>query len=184
MKRAKKQASSIENKPMYRPAHMDLGFVILGYDGDPNKIQTTLNSISRSYRDAKSTIAVPEAHKECFKGVRTGGDSITSLINAGMEKPPAEWNAFVLAGVRVSERLDQRYAVFMENRLDIFYPLVWGKTNFIDSPLNGLTVHRDTYPEIGKFGVDLSIEICKMMWFLDASDRGCKFKAVAGCRMC
>jgi len=163
---------------------MDLGFVVLGYDGDPSKVTITLKSIERWYGKAKSVVVMPEGFKDEYKGAKIGGSSMTSLMNAGMVKPPAEWNVFLFAGVHVKEKLDQRYSTFMEDKRDIFFPLVWGKFNFIDAPLNGLTIHRQTFKEVGPFGIDNSIEICKMMWFIDATDHGCKFKAVAGTRMC
>lgn len=185
MAKAKRQPASVEpGKPKYHAAPMDLGFIVLGYDGDPSKASTTLRSIERNYPGARTVTVVPEEFKKDHKTALVGGTSITSLINAGMKKPPAEWNVMVFAGVHIKERLDKRYSTFMENRLDIFYPLVWGAWNFIDAPMNGLTIHRDTFPEIGPFGTDNSMEICKMMWFLDAHERGCKFKAIAGCRMC
>jgi hypothetical protein len=182
MKKATKPAP-IVGKPMFRPASMPVGFIILGFDGDPSKIRTTLNSITKWYGPANVVVAVPESRHEDWKGARIGGDSITSLINAGMTKPPADWNVVVLAGVHIKEKLDQRYSIFMQDRLDIFYPLVWGRANFLDAPINGLCFHRDTYKEVGPLGNNNSLELCKMMWFLDAHEYGCRFKAVAGTRM-
>jgi hypothetical protein len=180
-----KQTAPIEiGKPKYSPVPMDLGFIVLGHDGDPSKVSTTLKSIERSYPGAKTVTVIPAEFKKDHKSALIGGTSITSLINIGMKNPPAEWNAIVFAGVHIKEKLDQRYSSFMESRLDIFFPLIWGAWNFIDAPINGLTIHRDTFQEVGTFGVDNSLEICKMMWFLNADDKGCKFKAVAGCRMC
>ena len=185
MKKAKQQpAPVLPGKPTYKAAPMDLGFIVMGHDGDPSKISTTLHSIERYYAGAKTLTVVPEEFKKDHQKALIGGGSITSLINTGMQNAPAEWNVLVFAGVHIKERLDIRYSTFMENRLDIFYPLVWGSWNFIDAPMNGLCIHRDTFPEIGQFSSDNALEICKMMWFFDAIDRGCKFKAIAGCRMC
>lgn len=184
MKHEKLPAPVIMGKPSYRATSINLGFIVMGHDGDPSKISTTVKSIERSYAKAKKVVVVPEEFKKDHKGAKIGGNSITSLINTGMENALAEWNVMVFAGVIIKEKLDQRYSTFMESRLDIFYPLVWGNDSFIDATLNGLAIHRDTFTEIGQFSNDNSLEICKMMWFLDASDKGCKFKAIAGCRMC
>lgn len=174
----------VVTRPAYRPVPMDLGFIVLGFDGDPSKIGLTLKSIEKYYSGAKTVVVVPEGIKVDFKGAKVGGTSYTSLINTGMQKPPAEWNVIVLAGVNIKEKLDHRYSVFMESRRDIFFPLIWGKYNFLDAPLNGLTIHRDTFKEVGPFAAnEANLEICKMMWFFDATDKGCKFKAVAGTRM-
>ncbi len=167
----------------FHPKPMNLGFIVMGYDGDPSKIKTTLKSIVRWYDDAKAVVVLPEANKGDYQGAKVGGKSITSLINAGMENPPADWNVMLFAGVHVKERLDMRYSTFMEGTHDIFFPLIWGKFNFLDAPLNGLTIHKDTFKKVGPFADDNSLEICKMMWFLDATDKGCLFKAVAGTRM-
>ena len=184
MKQEKQSAPVTVGKPQYRPMPMNMGFVIMGHDGDPSKIATTVKSIQRSYENVKTTIVVPEMFKKSYKGAKVGGSSVTSLINTGMEHAPAEWNVMVFAGVIIKERLHHRYSAFMESRLDVFYPLVWGNDNFIDATLNGLAIHRDTFAEVGQLSNDNSLEICKMMWFLEASEKGCKFKAIAGCRMC
>lgn len=167
----------------YRPVPMNIGFIVLCLDPDPYKPATTLSSIERSYDGIKSVVVSPAEFKHVHKTAIIGGSSVTSLINAGMAKAPADWNIIVLAGVRVKERLDQKYSPFMESRQDIFFPLIFGHHNFLDAPMNGLTIHKDTFKEIGKFADDNPLEICKMMWFLQAHELGCKFKAIAGCRM-
>jgi hypothetical protein len=174
----------VVNKMAYRPVPMDLGFIVLCFDADPYKPLTTLSSIDRAYPGAKTEMVSPPDFKHIHKSAITGKGSLTSLINAGMSKPPAEWNVIVMAGVRVKEQLDKKYSPFMESRLDIFFPLIFGFHNFLDAPMNGLTIHRDTFKEVGKFADDNPLEICKMMWFLEAHGKNCKFKAVAGCRMC
>lgn len=184
MKKEKKPTPVVPGKAQYHSSPMDLGFIIMAHDGDPSKITTTRKNIERYYEGAKVTVVVPEEFKNDHVGVKVGGHSVTSLINVGMESPPAEWNVLVFAGVHIKERLDQRYSTFLADRLDIFYPLIWGAWTFIEAPLNGLCIHRDTFKEIGEFSNENSLEICKMMWFLNATDLGCKFKAVAGCRMC
>lgn len=184
MKQEKQPDPVVVGKPNYRAMPMNIGFTVMGFDDDPSKVSTTIKSIQRTYSNVKTLVVVPEEFKKDHKGAKVGGNSVTSLINTSMEHAPAEWNVLVFAGVIIKEKLDQRYSSFMESRLDIFYPLVWGNVSFIDATLNGLAIHRDTFAEVGQFSNDNSLEICKMMWFLDASNKGCKFKAIAGCRMC
>ena len=163
---------------------MDIGFIILGYDGEEYKIKTTLKSISNYYGSVKCLVVIPSGIKKPFKESIVGGKSFTSLINEGMSHAPAEWNIIVLSGVHVREKLDEKYSVFYESRKDIFFPLIWGNDNFLDASLNGLTFHRDTFKEVGNFATNEdSLEICKLMWFLEATDKGCKFKAIANTKM-
>ncbi len=173
-----------ETKLTYKPKPMDLGFIVMCFDNDPHKPITTLDSITRWYGDVKTVITTNEDFKTNHPKAKVGKKSITSLINVGMLHAPAEWNVVVFAGVRIKERLDQRYSIFMESRRDIFYPLIWGHNSFLDASINGLCIHKETFKEVGKFADDNPLEICKLMWFCKAEDIGCKFKAIAGCRMC
>ena|ERR1700753_1485119 len=184
MKENKTLAPVTTNGMTYQPTPMNLGFIILCFDNDPHKPATTLSTIKNWYGNVKTIVVAPEEFKNVHKTAKVGGGSITSLINTGMKNAPNEWNVMLFSGVRIKEKLDQRYSAFMENRRDIFFPLLWGKHSFLEAPLNGLTIHRDTFKEIGKFADNNPLDICKMIWFLEATKIGCKFKAIAGTRMC
>lgn len=176
-------SAPLKSKQRYRYAPMELGFVVVSCDGDPSRIGFTKRSIQKWYGDVKTIAVVPEAHQRDCPDALTSGNSITSMINVGMNRSPGEWNVVVLAGVTIKEKLNDRYSFFMENRRDIFFPLVWGKMDFVKAPLNGLAIHRETFAEVGPFATDNSLELCKLMWFLEATDRGCKFKGIQGTRM-
>lgn len=113
-----------------------------------------------------------------------GKETYTSLINAGLKSPPAEWNFVVIAGTYVRHRLDNKYSMFMESEKDILFPIVDNKYNFVDATINGLLVHKNCLKEIGPMAEIGPFEICKMMWALEAIEKGYKFKAILGAKLC
>ncbi len=134
---------------------------------------------------------IKEMKKVCptFKGK----DTITSLINAGMKKGHKAWNFFIMEGAFMRRGLLNRFSLFMEDEKDILFPIVMdhdiqGKpiklyTNFYDCSINGILIHQKMFKKVG----DLSenpLEISRLWWTMDAIDKGAKFKAVLGTKIC
>ena len=80
--------------------------------------------------------------------------------------------------------MDQRFAYFFENEKDILFPISDGKTNFVDGTLNGVFINKKTWKEVGEMSDEGSLEEIKLFWALDAIDKGVKFKAIAGSKIC
>ena len=80
--------------------------------------------------------------------------------------------------------LDKKFSLFIERTTDILYPIADGKYNFVDATLNGLCIHRDTWKRVGELGNSNPIEICKLLWGMQAMNQNCKFKAIIGTKIC
>ena len=116
--------------------------------------------------------------------VHRGRNTITSLINVGMDNSTSEWTLVVMAGAFLRNNLDRKYSYFVTSQKDILFPIVDGKTNFVDGTLNGIMVHRDTWKEIGQFSNQESLSWCKLSWAMAAIEHGCCFKAILGAQIC
>lgn len=177
---------------LYRCKAIDYGFVIICPTANLGQIQTTVNSIKCNYPEAKYICVLPDnTHKDDIKEINklvssvVGGSTITSLINKGMSSPPCKnWNFLVIAGSWVRPRLERKFSSFIESEKDILFPIVDKKANFIEGTLNGILVHKKTFKEVGSFSNDNPLDICKIMWAMEAIDKGCKFKAVVGTVIC
>lgn len=159
-------------------------------ESNPSLLKSTVNSIRFKYDSPVVSITEKSVKSQSFKEMNAvcptckGGSTYTSLINAGLKHPPAEWNIIVIAGTYVRCRLAQKYSMFVENEKDIIYPVVEGKYNFVDATINGLMIHKDCLKEVGKMAEVGAFEVCKLMWALDAIEKGYKFKAILGVKLC
>lgn len=176
---------------MYTHQNLDYGFVILSLEHNPRLVSCTTNSIRNRYPDTKY-ICITE-QSVCSNDIRElkhicptyrGKNTVTSLINSGMKHAPAEWNIFVMAGVTLRNRIPQKYSYFIEDEKDIVFPIADGKTNFIDGTINGLMIHKKTFKEIGPLEDIEDMSNCKAVWAAMALVQGCRFKAIAGCKLC
>jgi len=173
----------------YKP--FDYGFIILCHSNSTVLAQNTIKSLIRNYPtrpcicivDTEFTKQeIAELKKICL--VHKGGKSFTGLINKGMEKTTVPWNIVLMAGVWVKPRLNEKFSTFLTSEKDVLYPIADGKCNFVDATLNGLMIHKETFKAVGKIPEDNPLEVCKLLWALDAIKHGCQFKAIQGAKIC
>ena len=176
---------------MYSHKALKCGFVILCPEHAIGLLKTTMNSIKSRYTDIPVICATDDtANVEDMKEMNTlcptykGKTTFSSLINVGMRHAPAEWNFIICAGATVRWKMDQRFAYFVENEKDILFPIAENKTNFVDATLNGLFINKKTWKEVGEMADIGPFEVIKLMWAMEAIDKGVKFKAIAGSKLC
>ena len=46
--------------------------------------------------------------------------------------------------------------------------------------MNGILINRKAFKLIGPFGDDNPLEVCKLMWALEAKSKGCQIIGVLG----
>lgn len=169
----------------YKP--LQFGFIILCHDDSSALAKTTIKSLIRNYPKQSCLCMVngkfpkdqqSEIEKICL--VQKGKQTFSSLINKGMKKTQADWNFIVMAGAWCRDGLDVKFSRFVDNEKDILFPIVEGKTNFVDATLNGLFIHKQTFSEIGPWPEIDSFEECKIIWGHAAIQKGCRFKAIYG----
>jgi hypothetical protein len=164
--------------------------VVLNPESNPSLLRNTVNSIRGKYDVPVISVTENSVKTQPFKEMNEicptckGKDTYTSLINAGMKHPPADWNFIVIAGTYIRHRLDNKYSMFIESEKDILFPIVDRKYEFVEATLNGLLLHKNCLKEVGKMAEVGPYEICKLMWALDAVEKGYKFKAILGAKLC
>lgn len=171
--------------------NLDFGFVILCPEHAVNLVRITANSIKLRYPDWRYICVVDSsATPEDMKDLREicpaykGKETFSSLINAGMKHAPSEWNFIVMAGTTVRDRMNYKFSYFIDSEKDILFPIADGKYTFVDGTINGLLINKKTYKEVGDMVDTGPLEVCKLMWALTAIEKGCKFKAIAGTKLC
>ena len=112
------------------------------------------------------------------------GTTFSSLINLGFKHAPADWNIVVIAGTTVRAKLDEKFGLFIESDRDILFPVADKKFNFIEGTINGLTIHRHTFEDVGEWDTNLPLDTTKLLWAYEAVRKNCRFKAVVGSKMC
>jgi len=176
---------------------MDVQFIILCPEKSITNLKNTFSSIQNNTCQRSSICIVgsdisakelAEMKKVCptFKG----GDTITSLINLGMKKLESEWGLIVFAGSRVQRFVERKIDQFCKNNYDVLFPVVNKKWGFVEGTFDGVLINKSFFEEVGTFPEiclnESSIndfEFAKMLWALDATQKGAKFKAIVGMRM-
>lgn len=176
---------------MYTHKPLQCGFVILCPEHAVGLLKTTSNSIRCRYPNTPMLCATDDtATVEDIKEMKLicptykGRSTFSSLINVGMKHAEAEWNFIVCAGATVRSKMDHRFSFFIENEKDVLFPIAENKTSFVDATLNGLFINKKTWNEVGEMANVGPFETIKLMWALEAIDKGVKFKAIAGSKIC
>lgn len=178
-----------------------MGFVILSPEPNIGRLKSSVRSIIKNYGNVphicvvakKTPPSVLNELKTVCPCVR-GRDTITSLINTGIKKGCNNWNLIIMEGVWVQPHLNRKYANFMVDENDIFFPIIPDynregipiklNNGFVEAPLNGLCVHQTTFKKIGDMGDEDDIDFAKLMWAAQALSLGCKLKAILGAKIC
>jgi hypothetical protein len=175
---------------LYQYKSLDVGFAVLCPDRNPGILRITVNGIRSRYKGATVVAAVPEdTRDEEFQAMSLvcptyrGTDTITSLINVGMNNSPSPWTITVMCGSHVRANLDKKFSYFVDSTKDVLFPIAEGRTNFVDGTINGIMIHKDAWDAAGNFCNQNPLGICKLLWTLDAIRKGCVFKAVIGAQI-
>jgi len=176
---------------MYSHKDLKCGFVILCPEHTVGLLKCTVNSIKCRYPDLPmvcvtddSATAADMKEMKAICPTYKGKSTFSSLINVGMRHAPAEWSFILCAGVTVNWKMDERFSYFTESEKDILFPIVEKKAHFVDATLNGLFINKKTWKEVGDMANEGTFEEIKIMWALEAIDKGVKFKAIAGSKVC
>lgn len=175
---------------LYRLKELDICFVMLGLDDNPTRFKNTAASIRHNYRYPYVASVMKSMPKEDVKALEkdhvvavSKKDTVTSVINAGIEACTGEWALLVVAGSWVRPMLDKKFSYFIDREDDILFPVVDRKMNFVDGTINGILIRKETFKKIGPMPEQGPFEVCKLFWAMDAKDRGSRFKAVVGAQI-
>jgi hypothetical protein len=175
---------------------MDVGFLILSPDRNVAGLKNTIGSIKlRCYnRDCVCVVGndattkdVKEMKEYCptFKG----HDTITSLINTGMKKIKNDWACIIFGGSRVPNFIERKWQHFCKSDVDVLFPIVEGKNNFVDGCFNGVLINVKFFQKVGEFPANVmqkqglnDFEFAKLLWASEALAHGVLFKGIVGMR--
>lgn len=175
----------------------ELGFVILCPERNIGGLKNTVTSIHNTFGDTPIVCVVGnDAHASELAEMNEvcptimGSDTITSLINVGLEATKAGWNMVLFAGSFVRAGIYRKFDLFATDEKDILFPVVDNKTDFVEGSMNGIILHKKTFDLVGNFTTSPmqksgynELEMIKLFWSLGAIENGCKFKAIVGMKV-
>lgn len=176
---------------------MDVGIVILCPDRNVAGLRNTLGSVKHHTYDRESICVVDDAiptealrEFKQFCETHKGDNTITSLINTGMKKVKHDWAFLVFGGSRIQPNVEHKFSQWVKKDTDILFPVVDMKWNFVDGSFNGVLINKKFFADVGDFpsqtmqksGLN-DFEFAKMLWSIDAIEKGCTFKAIVGMRI-
>ncbi len=169
---------------LYEHKPLKVGFVVLCHICDVWQAKTTINSLKYNYPGCKHICVIPAGctKKEIINLAPTfeGGDTVTSLLNVGLENAPCEeWNFVIVARSWLHALLDKKFSYFVESDNDILYPVIGRKLDFIDANINGLFIKKKIFKEVGPFPEE-PMDHSKALWSDSALSKGCRFKGILG----
>lgn len=180
---------------------MEINFIIISPEPNIGRLKGTIRSIRNNYgEDAKIVCCVEKSiSKDSLKEMKEvcethrGGSTVTSLINKGMEKSADGWSMIVTEGSHIPKGLEKTYGSWARSDKDVLYGvcMTHGRdgspaelsTNFLDCSLNGITMRREFFLEVGKFS-DNPMGVSRCFWAMEALEKGAVFKGVLGARIC
>ena len=173
---------------LYKYKDLKFGFVVLCPNMNTGHLRNTISSIDIYYPDAKTVIILPsDCNKDDFDSISKlkktykGGKTVASMINKGMEHGFPEWNFLLFSKGWIRNRVDIKYSYFIENEMDILFPIINRKLTFDKFDINnGLFMNKKSFKEIGDFPDMNSLDLSKMIWATNAITKGCKFKGIVG----
>lgn len=184
---------------LYKYKALSFGFIVISPEFNLGRLKSTTNSIKRNYPGASAICVLPKhakaadlkEYKELCPTYK-GNDTITSLINTGIDKGHKEWNLVIIEGSWMRQNIVPQFSKFVESTRDILFPISAeydkaGKLarlndNFVDGTINGILIHRDTFKEVGNFD-NIQLEHSKILWAAKAIECGCRFKGVIGVKI-
>lgn len=167
----------------------NLGFVILNPECDPYALHKTSNNIRENFPSSsllcvigKKGVNTDQLSKYCK--VYVGGNTITSLIDVGVENTSADWSFIVTAGTPIRYNSLKKHIYFLRDDKDILYPVVDRKMWFDEATVNGILLKTNVIQEVGKMGDNnYNLQLIKLLWTLSAIAKGYRFKAIVGGRL-
>jgi hypothetical protein len=175
---------------LYQHKELDVCFVMLCLDGNPTRFKNTAASIRHNYRHPYVATVTPSMPKSDLDDVKkeftvavSKKDTVTSLINAGIEACTRDWALLVVAGTWVRPLLVRKYGFFVDRDDDVLFPVVDRQFSFVDGTINGILIRKDVFKKIGPMPELGPIEVCKLFWAMDACESGSRFKAVVGAQI-
>lgn len=178
-----------------------INFIILSPEPNIGRLKGTIRSIKNNYDpDAKIICSVEKGIKkeeiEEYKSICPtfrSGNTITSLINNGIKNAYEGWNLFVVEGAWIPRNIKNRYLTWIKDEKDILFPIVINYdregnpvkifSTFSECTLNGILVYKKFFIEIGKLSEN-PLKISREFWSFDALEKGAKFKAILGIKIC
>mgnify|MGYP003472689346 CR=1 FL=1 len=175
----------------------NINFVIISENPNFGRFKYTKNSIINNYGDNTSiTCVFSKNSKEDLKLYKNEvethivkNNNTLDLINVGIKKSKEDWNLIVNEGTWIKPNMDKKYSSFIKNEFDILYPIFYEldingkmfnvKTDFIDCSLNGMMINKKCFDKIGIFEQFDFLE-SKTLWFFNAIEKKCSFKAILG----
>ena len=172
--------------------NLEFGFVILCPEKNTGGLKATASSIRSSCPNSPAICLVGDNCKDeemqglgRFAAIYKGRNSITSIINVGMEISKADWNCFVMAGVIVRPNIHKRLQRFLVDENEVIYPVLMGRDTwrFENSSLNGFFIHKAAFKKAGNFiEEDSSLENTRLLWAANAIENGIQLKGLVGLR--
>ena len=169
----------------------DLGFVILLTEFRFGGLRATTATINSNFNNARYICSIPaDSNEGDVKIAKTicpivkGKNTISSMINVGIEKSERPWNLIVMSGNIIRHKPVMRYGRWIESKKDIMYRVTdkvrW---KWEDASIHGMLIHKDAIREVGDFLEEESLPACKMEWATRAIQKDYKFKGIVGVRL-
>ena len=176
---------------------MDITFLILCPDRNIGGLKSTRGSINtHSWKRKMLAVVGDDATDTDLQELNRisptirAENTITSLINYGMEKIESEWAFILFSGSHIPPNLEKKIAQFAKKETDVLFPVIDRKCDFVSGSFNGVLINKKFFEKVGDFATSNmqkvgmnDFEMAKLLWALDAIEQGVTFKAIVGMKV-
>jgi hypothetical protein len=174
---------------LYQYKSRKFGFIVLCPNMNTGHLRNTISSIDIYYPDAKTVVILPsDCNKDDYDAVAKlkktykGGKTVSSMLNKGIEHGPSEWHFILFSRGWVRNKIDIKYSYFVENEMDILFPIINRNLTFVSADINGMFINKKSFQDIGDFPDMESLDSSKVIWASKAIKQGYKFKGIVGAK--
>ena len=157
----------------------DITVLVINTNDNEPLINKTLNSISLNLPDCKKEVV---STSNCKTGIICG-ESLSSLVDVGIQNVKTKWAFFVNAGVLLKYKHFKKYFYFNKSDKEILYLVSLRKYYFFQSEINGLMIPKQALKDIGLFKNDNDSKLNKLLWSLEASKNDYLLKGIIGTKL-
>ena len=176
---------------------MDIEVVVLCVEANKTLLKNTINSVLHHGYNRNCLAIVPKkTTKEEINELNQicpayrGRNTITSLINCGINKIKSSWAIFAFAGSRFPYKFEEKINSLPVEEHDIFYPALKDRYDFVTASFNGVIINKKFFKQVGKFPEQADpaagmtdFEIAKLIWAAKAIEKGGQFKGIVGLKI-
>lgn len=164
------------------PKPLDVCISVICLDGNPSKINDTLNYHKYFFSDFDKQVFINKEINSNFEYKKYFVKSNEKFVffDKAIKESTKSWCFLILSGLYLQKSIIRKFSEFVRSEKDILFPVKNKIWDFCRNPIECLLINKNFYNEVGFFGKENPEDIIKLLWANDAIKLGGTFKSIVG----